>query len=222
MGIFFKKRDIIERRFYQLQSILKNSFGNVKRDTQLIHQWLSYFNQKITQQEQENSSQKAMIKSLQSELELVPKKQEIKRMIDESFAYEDLLKRLNSVEQRLSQAAPIATQKMPQTEVLELQKRLEKLEEKKTNIKEKLLKKITKNSKEYIKSVVISMIKKYHKISAMQLKEMVVEEQGLVSKSSFYRILEEIEERDDIGVVKEGKEKHYMAKIPQANHQHNH
>ena len=59
--------------------------------------------------------------------------------------------------------------------------------------------------------MVLSYIKKYWEITALQLKEMVVEEQGLCSKSSFYRLLQEIEERGDIGVVKEGKEKHYMA-----------
>ena len=49
-------------------------------------------------------------------------------------------------------------------------------------------------------------------MSALQLKEMVVEEQGLCSKSSFYRILEEIESLDEIVTIKKGKEKHYMAK----------
>ena len=47
---------------------------------------------------------------------------------------------------------------------------------------------------------------------------MIVEEQGLCSKSSFYRLLEEIEQEPDIGVIKEGKEKHYIAKISKKNY----
>ena len=47
---------------------------------------------------------------------------------------------------------------------------------------------------------------------------MVVEEQGLCSKSSFYRLLDEIEEEPEIGVMKKGKEKHYIAKIQKKNY----
>ena len=63
-----------------------------------------------------------------------------------------------------------------------------------------------------MKSVVLSYIKKYERISALQLKEIVVDEQNFCSKSSFYRLLEEIEALDEIGVIKQGKEKHYIAK----------
>jgi DNA repair exonuclease SbcCD ATPase subunit len=105
----------------------------------------------------------------------------------------------------------------PAVDLEELKKRLEKLEEKKSSIKEKIIKRITKNSKDYVKSLMISYIKKYGEISALQLKEMVVEEQGLCSKSSFYRLLEEIEESADIGVIKKGKEKHYIIKVSSKN-----
>ena len=75
------------------------------------------------------------------------------------------------------------------------------------------MKKITRNSKEYAKTIILSYIKKYEKISALQLKEMLVDEQALCSKSSFYRLLEEIESLGDIAVIKKGKEKHYISKI---------
>lgn len=80
----------------------------------------------------------------------------------------------------------------------------------KQNLKERIFKKVTRHSKDYIKSMLLSYIKKYGKISGLQLREIVVEEQGLVSKSSFYRILVEIEEDESINVVHEGKEKHYF------------
>jgi len=93
-----------------------------------------------------------------------------------------------------------------------IEKRLERLEQKKLSIRERIVKRLTRNSKEYIKSVILSYIRKYEKISALQLKEIVVDEQNFCSKSSFYRLLEEIEELDDIGVIKQGKEKHYISK----------
>jgi len=108
--------------------------------------------------------------------------------------------------------------KIPTGEVDELNRRLEKLEEKKATLKEKIIKRITKNSKDYIKSIIFSYIRKYGKITALQLKEMVVEEQGLCSKSSFYRLLDELEEDPEIGVIKKGKEKHYIAKISKKNY----
>ena len=74
------------------------------------------------------------------------------------------------------------------------------------------MKRLTRNSKEYVKSVIISYIRKYERISALQLKDIIVEEQNLCSKSSFYRLLEEVEGIDELGVIKQGKEKHYVSK----------
>jgi len=81
---------------------------------------------------------------------------------------------------------------------------------KKPTLKEKVFKKVTRHSKEYVKSMLVSLIKKYQKISGLSLREIVVEEQGIVSKSSFYRLLAEIEEEEGIHVIQEGKEKHYF------------
>ena len=74
------------------------------------------------------------------------------------------------------------------------------------------MKRLTRNSKEYVKSVILSYIRKYEKISALQLKEIVVDEQNFCSKSSFYLLLEEIEQLEDIGVIKKGNEKLYVSK----------
>jgi len=93
-----------------------------------------------------------------------------------------------------------------------IEKRIETLEQKKATIREKVIKRLTRNSKGYVKSVMLSYIRKYEKISALQLKEMIVDEQNLCSKSSFYRLLEELEQLEDIGVIKEGKEKSYLSK----------
>lgn len=76
-------------------------------------------------------------------------------------------------------------------------------------IREKLLRKIAKSSKDHVKSLIKSLIIKYGQISALHLREIIVEEQGLSSKSSFYRILEELETDEDLTVMHDKKEKRY-------------
>ena len=80
-------------------------------------------------------------------------------------------------------------------------------------LKEKILRRVTRNSKDYIKGIISSLINKYGRISAMQLREMIVEEQGLCSKSSFYRILDEIEREEGFTVISSGREKVYVSKL---------
>lgn len=80
-------------------------------------------------------------------------------------------------------------------------------------ISKRIIKTIKRQSKDYIRHSVLSLIQKYGKITALQLRDIVVEEQGLCSKSTFYRILEEIENSDEISVIKKAKEKQYLAKI---------
>lgn len=204
----FKKNQIIESKFFQLHQLLKASFFNVKKDTSDIFKWLNYLYQKSLDQEQK-------ITELKTELSFVPKtKQQLKQIIDEFYSYESILKRIDDVESRINSLykGQIPVSPAEEYRLIEIQKRLEKLEQKKAGLKEKLIKKITKSSKDYIKTMIISYIKKYEKISALQLKEMLVDEQGLCSKSSFYRILEEIEMQEDIGVIKKGKEKQYMSR----------
>ena len=75
-----------------------------------------------------------------------------------------------------------------------------------------MLRRLVRNSKDYIKGVILSLIKKYGKIPALQLRDMVVEEQSLCSRSSFYRLLDELEAADMVGVVASGREKVYLAK----------
>ena len=79
--------------------------------------------------------------------------------------------------------------------------------------KEKLVQKVSKNRHDYLKAVILSYIKKYEKISAFQLREMAVEEQNLTSKSTFYRILEEIEQDEGISIMRDGKEKVYVSRL---------
>jgi len=217
--MFWKKEDMSEKKLKQINEIIKKSFVNVKKDTANIFQWLNYFYRK-------NMEQEEAIKRLQLELSYMPKtREDIRQIIDEYYSFETIMAKLREFDNRIGELsserskltdAPYTMLKEvlrePQFDLSSIEKRLEKLELKKMSIKEKIIKKLTRNSKEYVKSLILSYIKKYEKISALQLKEIVVDEQNFCSKSSFYRLLDEIEQLDDIGVIKQGKEKVYLSK----------
>ena len=223
--MFWKKENPAEKKLNQMSDLLKKSFSNVKRDTGNIFQWINYFYRKNMEQEQ-------VIQQLRLDISYMPKtREDIRRIIDDYYSFESIMSKLKELDSKVIELAKIQSEITrdaqlnarqpaiikeitPQANIgyLEIEKRLEKLEQKKISIKEKIMKRLTRNSKEYVKGVILSYIKKYERISALQLKEIVVDEQNFCSKSSFYRLLEEIEQLDDIGVLKEGKEKHYMSK----------
>ncbi len=81
------------------------------------------------------------------------------------------------------------------------------------NVSTRIMRTIKRQSKDYITHSILSLIQRYGQITALQLKDIIVDEQGLCSKSSFYRILRKIERSDDISVIRDGKEKKYLARI---------
>ncbi len=220
--MLWKKTEIKNQKMEQMNEILKKSFANVKKDTANIFQWLNYFYRKNLEQEQ-------IIGKIQLELSYVPKtREDIRKIIDDYYSFEGMMKKINELNLRVDELSragdsekiffqpPVAQpQVRMESQIIgmsSIEKRLEKLEQKKASIKEKIIRRITKNSKEYVKGIILSYIKKYEKVSALQLKEIVVDEQSFCSKSSFYRLLEEIEQSEEIGVVKQGKEKSYLYK----------
>ncbi|HLC62184.1 MAG TPA: hypothetical protein VJI52_04165 [Candidatus Nanoarchaeia archaeon] len=220
--MFWKKKDESGNKLIVMNDLLKKSFTNVKKDTSNIFQWLNFLYKKNMQQDQ-------MIRQLQMEMSYMPKtREDIRRIIDDYYSFEGIMSKMRDINFRVDELARMQAQSRQQPQAVEVQKeaprevsvdfshiekRLEKLEQRKDSMKEKIIKKITRNSKEYVKSVMISYIRKYEKISALQLKEMVVDEQNFCSKSSFYRLLEEIEQMGEVGVMKAGKEKHYFLKM---------
>ncbi|MBW2975026.1 hypothetical protein KY366_04885 [Candidatus Woesearchaeota archaeon] len=237
MGLFRKKK-APSTELIQLHSLLDNSFRNVQKDTAYILQWLNYFYHKNLHQEQQikqlreeldympksREDIRKIVDEFYSYEPILNRIKELNQHVDELRAsnldlhnkHNEIFPKMESLKaelkSELTSKSPQFQPQIPPSEVDQLARRLEKLESKKATIKEKIIKRITKNSKDYVKSIVFSYIKKYGKVTALQLKEMVVEEQGLCSKSSFYRILEELEEEPEIGVIKKGKEKHYIQK----------
>jgi len=193
---FLKKKDQIPVHESHFHSMLTTAFSHIKRDIHVIISWLNYFHKK--HQEHDKRFQE-----IEAQLEQIPKSPEqIKQIIDYYYSYETVLEKIHELRDRMDS--------------IEAQKQITTVE-RKHHLKERLIKKITKNSKDYVKSVILSTIKKYQKIPAAEIKEMVVDEQGLCSKSSFYRLLQELEESNDIDVIQQGKEKIYISKLTALN-----
>ncbi len=225
MGWLFGKE--VEEKVDRLDNALKESFAHVKQDTNALYQWVQFFQQQAARQqqvietqqhdlddyEQEILRHRQLIERLQAELKSVPKDPAtIKRIIDSYYDFDAILERVRGIEDKLTRlehlkAAPI--QQIRQ-EVAALPHIAPPAPSRTQALRDKIVQRITRNSKEYLKGLIMSMITKYGKISALQLREMLVEEQGLASKSSFYRLLEELEGENAISVIHDGKEKLLM------------
>jgi hypothetical protein len=219
--LFFGKRRV-EEKLDELDAKLAESFARVKQDTGLIYQWLNYFYSQNEELRKVVSEQQGSIASLQEELRHMPAtKEQVKEIIDRHYDFSALLGRLRQLEEQLER---IAAMKQKERQIQQVQRptaeparqlvqEMPALRERTSALKEKILSRITRNSKDYIKGMILSMINKYSRISAIQLREMLVEEQGVCSKSSFYRILEELEKGDDITVISSGREKVYVSRV---------
>ena len=217
--IFFGKK--AEEKLNELDQKLTTSFSNIKEDVNTVYAWINFLNHKLQYQE-------SLLLDLQYTLARMPStRDEIRHIIDYYYNYEAILKKIQDLEAKIPtiKAPSSATVSIPVSsqsssyalaEIIQLKNRLDQLEKeipRRPSLREKIIKRITQKSKEYVKHLMLSLIKKYEKISALQLREIIVEEQGICSKSSFYRILEEIEQDGEVGLMKEGKEKSYFSKL---------
>ncbi len=199
----------------KIHHYLKNSFTNVKKDTSTLFQWIQFLHQKIEHQEKTIHELKTELKNQLSQQILAP--EEIKQLIDSHYTIQNTKNihlRLHDLSKKLNILANMHDSH--NSRLNDIHSRLNNLhkatERKTTSLKEKLVKKLTRNSKNYVKNLILSLIEKYHEISALQLKEMLVEEQQVCSKSSFYRLLQELEDQEKVNVAKEGKQKLYFVK----------
>ena len=210
MGLL--KKDTVSE---EINVHLRNSFGNVKRDTSALFEWIGYLHHKAQQQEviiqQQNHSLTALHQHVVTN---VPTHHGVKQIIDTHFALNDMQQRLNHLHKKIEVMASLHDQHHDR--INEIRSRLEvaqtTTEKKGSQLKEKLIRNLAKNSKTYVKNAIVSYIEKYSEISALKLKELVVDEQQLCSKSSFYRLLQELEDGEHVAVMKEGKLKSYLKK----------
>ena len=204
-------------RLEAMDKSVADSFSKVRQDTQALYQWVTY----LYEQNKQLTDQSAVLRRLCDEQKLalndlkvtfshLPKphtNEQIRQIIDAHYSLEPVFQRLKLIEQKIDLVDRRRPVELPRIE-----------ENNSDPLKERLMKKLVRNSKEYIKNLTLSLVHKYGKIGALQLREIVVEEQGLCSKSSFYRILEEMEAEQKLHVISDGKHTVYVVHPRSAEH----
>ncbi|RJQ21836.1 hypothetical protein C4580_01585 [Candidatus Woesearchaeota archaeon] len=227
------------KQIQEMDESVSQSFSKVKKDTDALYQWVAYLHQQNQQLQEHNSvlrrlvdEQKLSLHELRVALQHVPKTAgEIRQLVDAHYNVEPILQRIRHIEQKIDavelrsqQRAHVLghplVEKHPSASAESERKEVpvSSREESRAAIKEKLARKLARNSKEYIKNLALSLVHKYGRIGALQMREIIVEEQGLCSKSSFYRILEEMEREHLLQVVSDGKHTIYVASAKHERH----
>ncbi len=206
--LFPKKRsDKTREKIDSMQAALSASFSNVKGDINNLYQWVDYFEKRL------NYNESSMISINGKENDRLPDVSKLSEKLNELDSSVSRLGELNS--------HMISTIKSMDQRITALESVKEpanmgvlgtKRHDTRSSIREKIAQKITRRSKDYIKSSIMNLIRRYGEIAAIRIREVIVDEQGLCSKSSFYRILAEIEASGIVKVSSQGKEKSYSLK----------
>lgn len=232
--LFFRRKKVeVVQELDKFNQALELSFGHVKTDVRNIYSWLKFlYQQNIGQQKRIElvfaSLNKLM--ALRDELKDFTR-EEIRVLVDKHYSLEPLNSRIREIEEKIN----LLTQKYetarltvgkpqlePQIQNTQANPYLARaLRPGSTFLKERILRKVARDSKDYVKNFIHSLISKYGRIAALQLREIVVEDQGLCSKSSFYRILAELEKGDDINVIQDGKGKLFISNLANSKNLNN-
>lgn len=225
-----------KKEFEELHFYLKNSFQGVKEDTSLLHQWVQHlhqknleqeglllaFHQKLQQQEHHLSAlyqSQASLRQAQAQLHPLPPPQNPSPQDRQNYLH--LHQRIEQLSQKvdlLLEKHTYHSQKLDHhhQRLTDFHQKLQELETQhsrpKPSFKEKIVQTFSRHSKNYLKNLIFQYLEQHEKISALQLKDIIVDQQGLASKSTFYRILSEIEESPKITVIKDGKQKYFLFK----------
>lgn len=208
---FWNSKKRVDEKIARLDAKLADSFNRVKQDTRTIYQWLNFFYEESNKKKALIRHQQGEIHELKKRLEALPRplsREQIKAVVDSYYDYDALFERVKGLSEKMTHLEAARHRPAEPRRVV-----VRGPAGGAPSMQEKMLKKITRNSKDYIKGMVLSLIRKYGRISAMALREMIVDEQGLCSKSSFYRILEEIEKEENVAVVSSGREKVFVSEL---------
>lgn len=210
MGLF--GRTWAERKIEELGNSVQELTSHIlktKDETANLHAWINYLYS-------ENIKQQQLTQEMAAKLKQAPlSKDEIKALIDSHYAFDAILARIRQIEEKITAIAATRAPVQPQIypyvapippAVAETQKPISML-------REQVIKRLVRNSKDYIKSAMLSLVKKYGKLTAIQLRDIIVDEQALCSKSSFYRLLDELEAEGQLSAIEQGREKMYLARL---------
>ena len=202
-------------RLKEVDQNTARSFAKVKADINTLSQWVAYLNAENQKLHEKDSymqnivdDQALQLHNLKGDLAHAPKSHhEVKKILDSHHDLDPIFKRLKGIEEKIDvlefqkhRAAPVvhhAPAQPPKSQPS-------------TALKDKLMRRLARSSKDYIKNVILGLITKYGRMTPLQLRDIVIDEQGLCSKSSFYRILEEMEGEKALVQIKEGKKKVFI------------
>jgi hypothetical protein len=243
MWPFSKKGDgaVVESRYANLAQALQSSFQRVRGDMDNVNTWLNYLYHQDSHKQSVIEGLSRQVSDLSTNISHIgsakvsheshdhPEMQEMHGVLARLKKAEGMIEQLkvsgSSVQPLIGKISEINSkislieqnQKGIFERLKDMSSRVEKSELTRTrtslNLREKIVRKVAKHSKDYIKNLILSTIGKYDQMSALQLREMIVEEQGLCSISTFYRILEEIEQEENVSMIARGKEKVYIPKM---------
>jgi hypothetical protein len=216
----------------QLEQNVKRSFEGVRNDTQNVYDWLNYLYTQNTELKRVVDEQTLLLKRMPTT------KEQVRELIDSHYSFEPILERIRAIEHRVDSAAKVGDKvgviESQQRDIFDQLRQLHSQvsvlgnDRRQTVIPrdhprtvpsgmgngsalaEKMVRIAVRNSKDVIRQSILKLIRLHGQMSGVALRESIVTEQGLCSKSSFYRILEEIEDEHEITVVDEGKEKRYL------------
>jgi len=214
MGLFSKRKEAVPIHQHPAvhQHLVAQSFTHVRKDVQNLYEWIRYLHQ-------QNKAQQDLITHMSRQLQAHATHG--MAMDEKALAHiQELRSKIVDIDQRLGTLQSSEPKSEATHAVMDRMSQIvERLESRSqapqapisslSSLQEKVAKKVQQNSKEYIKAAIRSLVQKYAKISGLQLRETIVDEQGLCSRSSFYRLLSEIETEGSVQVSPSGKEKVY-------------
>ena len=189
-------------RMARLQEVLEHSFSRVRTDTRVLYDWVRYLHQ------QHLSSQRTMAHRMSRQRHSLTR-EDIQNLVG-AYGFDTFEKKVSAIEERIRKLE-LRLQEQHVQQIVRVE-RVEPERPKMTHLQEKIVRNVVQRSKDYIKKTILSLMQKYDSITATTLREMVVEEQKLCSRSSFYRILEELQREKNLDILSSGKERIFRVK----------
>lgn len=192
--MFFNNK--AHRRIDGLHESLKESFGKVRSDNKNLTAWIRHL-------QQQNVFQRKILQRLNLRQRQFLKRSEVIEIMKAEYPSDVHLERIESISSRIENLEKLL-QKMPNKVKSEPIVRH-------SNLQKKIVKSVARQSKEYIKKAMLALCHKYNQMSANMLREMVVDEQKLCSRSSFYRLISELNTDGLLSVVSTGSDRIFVA-----------
>lgn len=196
-------------RVAKLEDRVTESFARVREDTDVLFQWVHYLNAQQDGVRKAIDQMQQALQQVQHSLQLQHKQpvhagltvDDVRNLLaqQQGSVVNDVLDKVRHIENSMLD------------KVRHIEESIKVIGVKKPSLQERVAKSVMRHSKDYISNMIFSFIQKYGRISGLKLREIVVEEQGLCSKSSFYRILEDLERAKNLNVLVEGKEKVFVS-----------